>query len=52
MLIDVSAEQAEVLADQAQRCRRLAAATYERQTSAALIAMADQFAKSAEQLAR
>ena len=36
MLIDVSAEQADVLAEQAQRCRRLADATYDRQTCGVL----------------
>ena len=50
MLIDVSAEQADVLADQAQRCRRLANATYDRQTCSVLSSMADEFAKTAEDL--
>ena len=50
MLIDVSAEQADVLADQAQRCRRLADATYDRQTSRVLGDMADEFAKTAAEL--
>jgi PAS domain S-box-containing protein len=50
MLIDVSAEQADVLAEQAQRCRRLARATYDRQTCGVLSAMADEFAKTAEDL--
>jgi len=50
MLIDVSAGQADALTDQAQRCRRLAGATYDRQTSGVLTAMADQFAATAEQL--
>ena len=50
MLVDVSAEQADVLTDQAQRCRRLANATYDRQTCSVLSAMADEFAKSAEEL--
>jgi hypothetical protein len=52
MLIDVSAEQADVLADQARRCRRLACATYDRETSGVLTAMAEQFAATAEQLGR
>jgi PAS domain S-box-containing protein len=52
MLIDVSAEQADVLADQAQRCRRLADATYDRQTCGVLAAMADEFAKTARDLSR
>ena len=50
MLIDVSNEQAEVLAEQARRCRRLADATYDRQTSGVLAAMADGFARTAEDL--
>jgi PAS domain S-box-containing protein len=50
MLIDVSAEQAHVLAEQAQRCRRLANATYDRQTCTVLGAMADEFAKTAAEL--
>jgi PAS domain S-box-containing protein len=50
MLIDVSAEQADVLAEQAQRCRRLANATYDRQTCSVLSSMADEFAKTAEDL--
>ena len=52
MLIDVSAEQADVLADQARRCRRLANATYDRQTCGVLSAMADEFAKTADELGR
>ncbi len=50
MLIDVSDEQAEMLADQAKRCRRLADATYDRQTCGVLTAMADQFAQTAAHL--
>jgi PAS domain S-box-containing protein len=50
MLIDVSNEQADVLAEQAKRCRRLADATYDRQTCGVLSAMADQFAETAAQL--
>jgi PAS domain-containing protein len=50
MLIDVSAEQADVLAEQARRCRRLADATYDRQTCVVLSAMADEFAKTAADL--
>lgn len=50
MLIDVSAEQADVLAEQAQRCRRLANATYDRKTCSVLAAMADEFAKTADDL--
>jgi PAS domain-containing protein len=51
MLVDVTAEQAGVLADQARRCRRLADATYDRETCGVLTAMADEYAKSAAQLA-
>jgi hypothetical protein len=50
MLIDVSNEQADVLAEQAKRCRRLADATYDRQTCGVLTAMADQFAETAAHL--
>ncbi|WP_309660630.1 PAS domain-containing protein [Sphingomonas sp.] len=50
MLVDVSAEQADVLADQARRCRRLADATYDRQICGVLSAMADAFAKTAADL--
>jgi len=50
MLIDVSNEQADVLADQAKRCRRLADATYDRQTCGVLTAMADQFDETAAHL--
>ncbi len=50
MLVDVSAEQADELADQAQRCRRLAHATYDRQTCTVLSAMADEFAQTAADL--
>ena len=50
MLIDVSAEQADVLAEQSRRCRRLANATYDRQTCSVLAAMADEFARTAAAL--
>jgi PAS domain S-box-containing protein len=50
LLIDVSAEQADVLADQSRRCRRLAEATYDRTTFRMLGAMADEFARTAEDL--
>ena len=50
MLIDVSAEQADVLAEQAKRCRRLANATYDRQTCGVLSTMADEYAKTAADL--
>ena len=52
LLIDVSAEQADVLADQARRCRRLADATYDRQTCSVLTAMADELARTAQDLSR
>lgn len=50
MLVDVSAEQSDVLTDQAKRCRRLAEATYDRQTCGMLSAMADEFARTASEL--
>jgi PAS domain S-box-containing protein len=50
MLIDVSEQQAEVLNDQAERCRRLAGATYNREMSGILDSMADEFRRSAEEL--
>lgn len=52
MLVDVTAEQADVLADQARRCRRLADATYDRETCRVLSTMANEFARTAEQLGR
>lgn len=50
MLIDVSDEQCTALADQVERCRRLADATYDRQTAAALRTMADGFECTARDL--
>ena len=50
MLVDVSEEQSSVLAEQAARCRRLADATYDRETCGVLGAMADGFERSAAQL--
>lgn len=50
MLIDVSHEQAPALTQQAARCRRLAEATYNRETSTALGAMADRFERTAQDL--
>ena len=50
LLIDVTEEQSEVLAEQASRCRRLAGAVYNRETSGVLSAMADQFARTAAEL--
>jgi PAS domain S-box-containing protein len=52
MLIDVSAEQAEALTGQAERCRRLADATYNREMSGILGTMADEFQRTAEELAQ
>lgn len=52
MLVDVSEQQRQVLADQARRCRRLAGATYDRQTTDALAAMAEGFERTAEALDR
>lgn len=52
MLIDVTEEQAQVLHEQAERCRRLALALYDRTTSATLSAMASGFDETASQLDR
>ena len=52
MLIDVTDEQSEALADQAGRCRRLANATYDRDTCSVLGAMADGFENTAQALKR
>ena len=52
MLIDVSDEQSHALHDQAERCRRLADATYDRQTSKVLGDMADDFDRTADDLCR
>jgi len=52
MLIDVTDEQSVALHQQAERCRRLAKATYDRATSKVLGAMADRFDKTADGLAR
>jgi PAS domain S-box-containing protein len=49
-LIDVSDEQSAALAKQADRCRRLAEATYDRNTSSALGAMARGFERTAQDL--
>ena len=51
MLIDVTGQQAEALHDQAERCRRLAEATYDRTTSKVLGDMASGFDKTADGLA-
>jgi PAS domain S-box-containing protein len=50
MLIDVSDEQAEALADQANRCRRLADAMYDREASRVLSSMAEGFERTANDL--
>jgi PAS domain S-box-containing protein len=50
MLIDVSDEQAEALSDQASRCRRLADAMYNRETSGVLAGMAEGFERTARDL--
>lgn len=50
MLIDVTAEQSEALAHQAERCRRLASAMYNRETSKILGDMADGFDRTAANL--
>lgn len=51
MLIDVSDEQSEVLHQEAERCRRLADATYDRATSKVLGDMAEGYSKTAKDLA-
>lgn len=50
MLIDVSEEQSEALAEQAARCRRLADALYTRESSTVLETMAERFEKAAADL--
>lgn len=52
MLIDVTDEQCQSLAEQAGRCRRLADATYDRETCSVLGAMAEGFETTANQLKR
>ena len=52
MLIDVTEEQMQVLHEQADRCRRLAEATYDRQTSKVLGDMAAGFDMTADHLSR
>jgi PAS domain S-box-containing protein len=52
MLIDVTGEQSAALHEQAERCRRLAQATYDRQTSKVLDDMATGFDQTAEDLAQ
>jgi PAS domain S-box-containing protein len=50
MLIDVTEEQSEALHEQAERCRRLALAMYDRGTSAVLGSMAEGFDRTAAKL--
>ena len=50
LLIDVSAEQADALCDQASRCRRLAQATHDRQASTVLATMAAEYDDTAAAL--
>lgn len=52
LLVDVSDEQAEVLSGQAQRCRRLAGATYNREMAQILDNMAEGYERSAGELSR
>jgi PAS domain S-box-containing protein len=52
MLIDVTDEQSSELHDQAEHCRRLAEATYDRETSKILGDMAAGFDRTAEELER
>jgi hypothetical protein len=52
LLIDVTDEQAHALHDQAQRCRRLAGATFDRATNKILGEMADGFDRTAGELAQ
>ena len=51
ILIDVTDEQSESLHDQAERCRRLADATYDRETNKVLGEMARSFDNTADGLA-
>ena len=50
MLVDVTDEQSRALADQAGRCRRLADAMFDRDTSFVLHSMAEQFDRTAADL--
>ena len=50
MLVDVTDEQSEVLHEQADRCRRLAAALYTRESTIVLEQMAERFERSAAEL--
>ena len=50
MLIDVTEEQSEALHAQAERCRRLAGAIYNRESTSMLEGMADGFERTAAEL--
>jgi len=50
LLVDVTDEQSEALADQARRCRRLADAMYNRESSGILADMAERFEQTATDL--
>jgi hypothetical protein len=50
MLVDVSDEQVGALSDQAERCRRLADATFNREVSEMLGAMAEGYERTAAEL--
>jgi PAS domain S-box-containing protein len=52
MLIDVSDEQVGALSDQAERCRRLADATYDRQVSDILGNMAEGYERTSQDLSK
>lgn len=52
MLVDISEEQANSLNDQAERCRRLADATFNREVSEMLGNMAEDYERTAGELAR
>lgn len=52
MLVDVSDEQIEALSAQAERCRRLAGATYSREMAGVLSNMAEGYEKTASELSR
>jgi PAS domain S-box-containing protein len=50
LLVDVTEEQSEALAEQAQRCRRLADAMFTRDTKTVLNSMAERFDRTASEL--
>lgn len=52
LLVDVSDEQAEALNSEAERCRRLADATFNREVSQMLASMADGYERTAAELSR